>query len=151
MAKFLHPFSCWQPIHQEQTVRQFYRCSKILCLYRVSNTRSRRTFIRCPPTPNQRTYFAPSVVVRQVSGKAASVHGERSIKAHHQGKSLMINCLGQQKPTRCLSFGTWKRATQRRKKLEQDGKPDIIVITVWGRAFVGCMQRRGGRSQAWVF
>ncbi|BCR83531.1 uncharacterized protein ACHE_10933A [Aspergillus chevalieri] len=35
------------------------------------------------------------------------------------------------KPTRFLSFGTWKRAMQRRKELEREGKTDIVVIAVW--------------------
>lgn len=37
----------------------------------------------------------------------------------------------KRKPTRFLSFGTWKRAMQRQKTLEREGKTDIVVIAVW--------------------
>ncbi|KAL4951595.1 hypothetical protein BDW69DRAFT_36653 [Aspergillus filifer] len=36
-----------------------------------------------------------------------------------------------QKRTRFLSFGTWKRAMQRRKTLEEERETDIVVIAVW--------------------
>ncbi|RAK79180.1 uncharacterized protein BO72DRAFT_400561 [Aspergillus fijiensis CBS 313.89] len=34
-------------------------------------------------------------------------------------------------PTRFLSFGTWKRALQRRKQLENELEENIVVIAVW--------------------
>lgn len=37
----------------------------------------------------------------------------------------------KRKPTRFLSFGTWKRAMQRRETLEREGETDIAVIAVW--------------------
>ncbi|KAL2801697.1 hypothetical protein BJX63DRAFT_416752 [Aspergillus granulosus] len=37
----------------------------------------------------------------------------------------------KRKPTRFLSFGTWNRAMQRRKKLEMEEETDIVVIAGW--------------------
>lgn len=41
------------------------------------------------------------------------------------------------KPTRFLSFGTWKRAMQRRKNLESEGKRDVVLIAVWTKGLAG--------------
>lgn len=42
-----------------------------------------------------------------------------------------------QKPTRFLSFGTWRRAMQQRKILEDEGRVDIVVIAVWVEGLAG--------------
>ncbi|KAE8130867.1 hypothetical protein BDV38DRAFT_42195 [Aspergillus pseudotamarii] len=43
----------------------------------------------------------------------------------------------ERKRTRFLSFGTWKRAMQRRKNLESKGERDIVVIAVWTKGLAG--------------
>ncbi|CRG91094.1 hypothetical protein PISL3812_08142 [Talaromyces islandicus] len=41
------------------------------------------------------------------------------------------------KPTRFLSFGTWRRAMRRQRHLESEREKDIVVVAVWVKHLAG--------------
>ncbi|KAJ5751477.1 uncharacterized protein N7511_008442 [Penicillium nucicola] len=49
--------------------------------------------------------------------------------------------------TRFISFGTWRRAMQRRKQLENENKIDIIVIAVWAKGLAGVYSAEDAASR----
>ena len=53
----------------------------------------------------------------------------------------------RRKDTRFLSFGTWRRAMQRRKQLENEKKIDVVVIAVWAKGLAGVYSAEDAASR----
>ncbi|KAL4948046.1 hypothetical protein BDW69DRAFT_100773 [Aspergillus filifer] len=101
----------------------------------VQNPRAKCPSVHCHPTKHLQSFFRADRRSRTSFKKGYMCARQTAYNGPLTARDFDDHLSWERRPTKFLSFGTWRRAMQRRADLERDGNMDVEGDSCLGKGF----------------